>query len=181
MFKAIGVIELKSIAKGVEAADAALKSAGIEMVTSRPACPGKYEIVLTGSISNVDAAVDHVKSRFSNYIIDTSVMGRIDEQVITALFGTSEGKRAGSLGVIETFSAATSIKAADLAVKCANVEIFDLRISRGMGGKGIVFLTGDVGDVTAAVEAGADYAKSTGTLASYSVIAAPHDELWKQI
>ena len=57
MFKAIGVIELKSIAKGVEAADAALKSAGIEMVTARPACPGKYEIILTGSISNVEAAV----------------------------------------------------------------------------------------------------------------------------
>ena len=181
MFKAIGVIELKSIAKGVEAADAALKSAGIEMVTARPACPGKYEKILTGSISNVEAAVEHVKTKFSNYTIDASVMGRIDPQVITALFGTGEGKRCGSLGVIETFSAATSIKAADLAVKCASVEIFDLRISRGMGGKGIVFLTGDVGDVTAAVEAGVEYAKSTGTLSSYSIIAAPHEELWQQI
>ena len=80
-----------------------------------------------------------------------------------------------------TKSLITSIKAADLAVKCASVEIFDLRISRGMGGKGIVFLTGDVGDVTAAVEAGAEYAKSTGALSSYSIIAAPHEELWRQI
>ena len=29
-----------------------------------------------------------------------------------------------------------------------------------MGGKGVIMLTGDVGDVTAAVEAGANYAKS---------------------
>jgi len=35
MFKAVGVIELKNVPKGVEAADAALKSAGIEMVSRK--------------------------------------------------------------------------------------------------------------------------------------------------
>ena len=181
MFKAIGVIELKSIPKGVEAADAALKSAGIEMVSAHPSCPGKYEIVLTGSISNVTAAVSHVENRFDSYVIDSSVMGRIDEQVITALFGTGEGEKKGSLGLIETFSAASAIKAADIAVKTARVEIYDLRVSRGMGGKGIVMITGDVGDVTAAVEAGANYAKDVSMLSSYTVIAAPHKELWQQM
>ena len=181
MFKSVGVIELKSIPKGVEATDAALKSAGVEMVSAHPACPGKYEIILTGSISNVQAAVDHVRTKFENYVIDCSVMGRIDEQVITALFGTQTTAKKGSLGLVETFSAATAIKAADVAVKTAKVEIFDLRVSRGMGGKGVFMLTGEVGDVTAAVEAGANYAKTTGMLSSYSVIAAPHQELWEQI
>ena len=181
MFKSVGVIELKSIPKGVEATDAALKSAGVEMVSAHPACPGKYEIILTGSISNVQAAVEHVRSKFENYVIDSSVMGRIDEQVITALFGTQTTAKKGSLGLLETFSASTAIKAADVAVKTARVEIFDLRVSRGMGGKGVVILTGEVGDVTAAVEAGANYAKTTGMLSSYSIIAAPHEELWEQI
>ena len=181
MFKAIGVIELKSIPKGVEAADAALKSAGVEMVSSHPSCPGKYEIILTGSISNVQSAVEHVMGRYSDYVIDHSVMGRIDEQVIKALFGTQTSEKKGSLGVLETFSAATCIKAADVAVKTARVEIYDLRVSRGMGGKGVFIITGDVGDVTAAIEAGANYAKTSGALSSTSVIAAPHEELWKQI
>lgn len=181
MFKAIGVIELKSIPKGVEAADSALKSAGIEMVSSHPSCPGKYEIVLTGAISDVTVAVEHVKSRFDGYVIDASVMGRIDEQVIKALFGTQVGSRSGSLGLIETFSAPSAIKAADIAVKTSKVEIYDLRVSRGMGGKGVVMITGDVGDVTAAVEAGANYAKSVSTLSSFTVIPAPHEELWKQM
>ena len=97
MFKAIGVIELKSIPKGVEATDAALKSAGVELVAAHPACPGKYEIILTGSISNVSAAVSHVLNKFDGYIIDSSVMGRIDEQVISALFGTQTGDKKGSL------------------------------------------------------------------------------------
>ena len=181
MYKAIGVIELKNIPKGVEAADAALKSAGIEMVSAHPSCPGKYEIVLTGSISNVTAAISHVTSRFDGYVIDSSVMGRIDEQVIRALFSTQEGKREGSLGIIEAFSAASAIKAADIAVKTAKVTIFELRVSRGMGGKGIVLVTGDVGDVTAAVKAGADYAAGKGLFAHSAVIAAPHEELWEQM
>ena len=181
MFKAIGVIELKSIPKGVEATDAALKSAGVEMVSAHPACPGKYEIILTGSISNVTASVEHVLEKFGSYVIDSSVMGRIDEQVITALFGTQTGEKKGSLGLIETFSAATTIKAADIAVKTSRVDIFDLRVSRGMGGKGVVMLTGEVGDVTAAVEAGSNYAKTSGQLSSFSIIAAPHEELWEQL
>ena len=181
MYKAIGVIELKSIPKGIEAADAALKSAGIEMVSAHPSCPGKYEIVLTGSISDVTVAVQHVENRFDGYVIDSSVMGRIDEQVIKALFGTQTGEREGSLGIIETFSAPSAIKAADIAVKTARVEIYDLRVSRGMGGKGVVMITGEVGDVTAATEAGANYASGVSTLSSYTVIAAPHKELWKQM
>ena len=181
MFKSIGVIELKSVPKGVEATDAALKSAGVQVVSAHPSCPGKYEIILTGSISNVTASVDHVVDKFGDYVIDSAIMGRIDEQVITALFGTQKSEKTGALGMVETYSAATTIKAADIAVKTARVDIFDLRVSRGMGGKGVVLLTGEVGDVTAAVEAGSNYAKTSGQLSSYSIIAAPHEELWNQL
>ncbi len=181
MYKSIGVIELKSIPKGVEAADAALKSAGVDMVSSHPSCPGKYEIILTGSISNVQAALDHVNEKFEGSVIDSSVMGRIDETVICALFGTSPSKAEGSLGLVETFSAATAIKAADIAVKTARVAIYDLRVSRGMGGKGIIILTGEIGDVEAAVEAAANYAKGEAMLSSFSVIPAPHKDLWNQM
>ncbi len=181
MYKSIGVIELKSIPKGVEAADAALKSAGVDMVSSHPSCPGKYEIILTGSISNVTAAINHVIARFEGSVIDSSIMGRIDEQVISALFGTHAGETSGSLGLVETFSASSAIKAADVAVKTARVNIYDLRVSRGMGGKGIIMLTGEIGDVTAAVEAAANYAAGEAMLSSYSVIAAPHEDLWNQM
>ena len=181
MYQTIGVVELKSIAKGIEATDAALKSADITLISAHPACPGKYEMILTGTISNVTAAVEHIKERFEERLVDASIMGRIDEQVITALFGTQTADKKGSLGVIETYSAASAIKAADVAVKTARVEIFELRVSRGMGGKGMVLLTGEIGDVNAAVEAGSDYARGQGMFTGNSVIAAPHELLWKQI
>ena len=181
MYQAVGIIELKSIAKGIEACDSALKSAGIRLVSAHPSCPGKYEIILTGTISNVTASCDVVKSRYASAIIDSSIMGRIDPQVIAALFGTQSGTKQGALGVIETYSAASAIQAADIAVKCAKVAIYELRVSRGMGGKGIVLINGEVGDVTASVEAGAAYAKELGQLHSTSVIAAPHPDLWEQM
>ncbi len=181
MYQAIGVIELKSIAKGIEATDAALKSAGISLISARPACPGKYEIILTGTISNVTSAVDHVKERYDDKIVDVSIMGRIDPQVVTALFGTEPAEKKGSLGIIETYSAASIIKAADIAVKTARVSIFELRTSRGMGGKGVCLITGEVGDVSAAVDAGVKHAVDQGVFYHSSVIAAPHELLWEQI
>ena len=105
MYQAIGIVELKSIAKGIEATDAALKSAGVKLVSAHPSCPGKYEIILTGGIADVEAAVDHVKGRFDSRLIDSCVIGRIDPQVVTGMFGTQEGAKTGSVGIIETFSA----------------------------------------------------------------------------
>ena len=181
MYQAIGIIELKSIAQGVEATDAALKSAGVQLISAHAACPGKFEIILTGAIADVTAAVEHVKGRFDQKLIDSSIMGRIDPAVVAAMFGTQAAPKSGSLGVIETFSAASIIKAADIAVKTAKVEIFELRASRGMGGKGICLITGEVGDVTAAVEAGSQHAKDQGVFCNSAVIPAPHELLWSQI
>lgn len=180
-YQAIGIMEIKSIAKGIEATDLALKSAGVRLITAHPSCPGKYEIILTGAIADVTAATDVVKARFEERMIDSTVIGRIDEQVITALFGTHEVMVKGSMGIIEAYSAASTVKAADIAVKTAKVAIYELRLSRGMGGKGMVILTGDVGDVTAAVEAGAQHAKDQGLFCNSAIIPAPHKDLWEQL
>ena len=181
MIYAVGVIELKSIPVGVEACDDALKSSGVRLISAHPSCPGKYEILITGSISEVQTALDHVKMKFGMYVIDCTLMGRIDQTVIEALMGAQPEAQRGALGIIETYSGASIIKAADAAVKAAKVEIVDLRLSRGMGGKGVVMLTGEVGDVTAAVEAGSDYAIQQGLFSGKSIMAAPHKNLWEYL
>ena len=95
-----------------------------------------------------------------------------------ARLGAQPEAKRGALGTIETFTVASVILAADCAVKSADVEILELRTARGMGGKGVVLLTGDVADVTAAVEAGARYAKEQGVFVGQSILGAPHEELW---
>ena len=181
MIYSVGVVELKSIAKGIEATDDALKSAGIRLVTAHTACPGKYEIILTGELADVQTAVDRIKARYTSGVIDAVMLGRLEESVVYALLGSSTTTRREAIGIVETFSAASAIKAADTAVKTADVEIYDMRISRGQGGKGVVIFTGHVSDVTAAVEAGSRYAEEQGLLHGSSVLANPHPDVWEHL
>jgi len=109
------------------------------------------------------------------------MLGRIDEAVVHSLLGTTSTDRKGAIGIIETFSAASAVKAADTAVKTSDVEIYDLRISRGQGGKGVVIVVGHVSDVTAAVESGARYAEAQGLLHGTSILANPHPDVWEHL
>lgn len=181
MLQTVGVIELKSIAKGIEACDQILKSAEIRLISAHTACPGKYEIIVTGQLSNVQIAIDRARETYSSYVIDSVVMGRIEESVIKALFGGVADTAKGAIGVVETFSGTSAIKAADTAVKAAAVEILEMSISRGMGGKGYIIVTGNIADVTAAVEHGSQYAKDQGLFAGSSILAAPHEDLWQYV
>jgi len=84
-----------------------------------------------------------------------------------------------SIGVIETFSAASIIEVADAAVKSANVTLLRIHLAMALGGKGFVMMAGDVASVQAAVAAGCKVAAEDGMLVGRSVIAAPSEELFR--
>ncbi|MGS9102389.1 propanediol utilization microcompartment protein PduT, partial [Salmonella enterica subsp. enterica serovar Infantis] len=50
MSQAIGILELTSIAKGMELVDAMLKSANVDLLFSKTICPGKFLLMLGGDI-----------------------------------------------------------------------------------------------------------------------------------
>lgn len=63
------------------------------------------------------------------------------------------------------------------AAKAANVRLMEIRIARGLGGKGFVILTGEVSAVRSAVKAAMNQLEETGDITSSSVIASPHPGL----
>jgi ethanolamine utilization protein EutM len=83
-----------------------------------------------------------------------------------------------SFGFIETKGFVGSIEAADAMVKAANVEIVKM-IEIG-GGYVTVIISGDVGAVKAAVDAGAAAAQKVGELVTVHVIARPNLEVMKK-
>ncbi len=83
----------------------------------------------------------------------------------------------GALGLIETRGLVAAIQAADAMVKAASVEIIG-RESIG-GGYVTVAVSGDVGAVKAAIDAGATAAKKTGELVSADLIPRPHEDVAK--
>lgn len=79
-----------------------------------------------------------------------------------------------SLGLVEVRGLSCAIEAADAMVKAANVVLDELEAARGSGMM-TVKVSGDVGAVRAAVEAGKATALSYGALVSSDVIARPHE------
>lgn len=80
-----------------------------------------------------------------------------------------------AIGMIETKGFVAALAAADAMVKAANVSITD----RQEVGDGLVavIVSGEVGAVKAATEAGAEAASQVGELISVHVIPRPHVEL----
>jgi ethanolamine utilization protein EutM len=81
----------------------------------------------------------------------------------------------GALGMIETRGLVASLEAADAMVKAANVNLVG-KVHVG-GGIVTVLVTGDVGAVKAATDAGSAAAQRVGELISVHVIPRPHNEL----
>lgn len=80
-----------------------------------------------------------------------------------------------AIGLIETKGLTALIEATDAMAKAANVQIVK-RVSIG-GGLVTTVVSGDVGSVRAAVEAGAQAATSVGELVSSHVIPRPAEGL----
>ncbi len=78
-----------------------------------------------------------------------------------------------ALGLVETKGLVPLIEAADAMAKAANVKV-EKRVDIG-GAYCTVIVSGDVGSVRAAVEAGAAAASTAGTLVASHVIPRPSD------
>ncbi len=177
--KSIGAIELSSIGIGYQIEDEMLKAASVELLIARTICSGKYLIVLGGSVSDAEAAVQTGLASAGEAIIDHMLIPNVHEGLFPALgqsvvLGPGDP---GALGVIETFSAISALSAADVAAKAARVTLIRIHVAMALGGKGLCLMTGSVADVRAGVQAAADDVRRRGLLVSEVVIPRPSREL----
>jgi len=183
MESCIGVLELSSVAKGVEVADAVLKEAHVEMLFATNVQPGKYVMLYTGAVRDVESSTARGAQLAGTDLVDRLVIQQVHEQVVP-LLRRKGGKINGvldAIGIVETTTVASSVVACDLALKTATVDLIDFRIANGLGGKSFFVVTGEVSDVRSAVAAGARMAQEKGQLLREVVIPKPHPELGKHL
>jgi microcompartment protein CcmL/EutN len=183
---AVGIIELASIYKGYEVQDAILKAANVEKLVARTICSGKYFIVVRGEIADVNAAVSVASDVGGFAVINATAIPNIDQRVFPAIAGCTvlepgTSEKVGALLIIETFSVASAIKAADFAVKEAPLDIRRIHVAMAVGGKGIVVITGDIGSLESAVKPAIEYCKEEGLLAGYAIIRNPHEDVLREL
>ncbi|MCI6256827.1 MAG: BMC domain-containing protein [Clostridiales bacterium] len=173
----IGFLELNSIAKGIEAADIVLKTAAVELIFSRAGCPGKYYLLFTGDVAAVQASIEAGCAAGGDHVVDHCVIPSVHPQVIRAINMTNMPEEFRAVGVMEYFSVTASVYSADAAVKAADVDLVDVRLGTGIGGKSFVVLTGEVAAVREAVSCGIHTPAAEGMLVSSVVIPNPHRDL----
>ncbi len=175
--KAIGIIETSSIAKGFEIADTILKAANVQIVVNRTICPGKYMVLIGGDVDAVQASIEAGIKVAAHTLVDQFVIPNVHPSVFPAISGVSHLPELKALGVVEAFSVASIIEAADAAVKASNVQLLTIHLAMAIGGKAFVTLTGDVASVTEAVEVAAAVVQRRGLLVEKVVIPAPRPEI----
>ena len=178
----IGLIEVSSVAMGYLVQNTMLKAASVQLLLARSICSGKFLIAVAGDVASVSAALDAGASQCNGTLIENKLISRLHPSVLPAISMAvaCDPATIRSLGVIETFSAASIVEAADAALKSANVELLRLHLAMALGGKGFALIAGDVSSVEAAVAAGSQAAASEGMLVGRGVIAAPEKELFQE-
>lgn len=178
---AFGLLELNSIPRGVFCADAMVKAADVCLDFAQAVCAGKYIALVSGGVADVRSAVEAGVQNAGINLVDSIIIPNIDERVLVAITATGEIENPGALGLLETFSLAAAVIAADCAVKTARIELVEVRLGRGLGGKAFVILTGDVSAVQSAISAATSLPELEGLLSSTAVIAAPHKDILENL
>jgi len=151
---ALGLLEVESIAAGIEVGDAMAKRSPIEVIRAGTVHPGKFLILIGGEVADVEEALDAGRETGGLSVRDEVFLPNVHPEVVAGVRG-SHGERGGeALGVIETPTVAATIKAADAGLKGADVRLLELRLADDLGGKGYLLFDGSVSEVEAAVEIG---------------------------
>ena len=177
----IGLLELKSIPVGIETADEMIKAANVQLLTASPTCPGKYVIIISGNVGAVKSSMNVGVRVAGPYMVGHHIINNVHESLPAAILGVTEVEKIGSIGVIETISGLSAVNAGDIAAKAAKIAMLEIRIARGLGGKGFLVFTGEVSSVRSAVKAVANTMGETGEITSHCVIPSPHKDLVKQL
>jgi len=174
---ALGLIETSGIARGHVVADQMVKRAPVELVLCRPVSPGKFLVLVSGEVGDVDEAMELGLATAASSLVDQLELAQVAEPLLLALAGVTRAPDPDcALGIVETYAVAAALLGADAACKAAEVELPTLRLADGIGGKAYFVLAGPQSDVEAAIHA-AERIIPVGLLHSRELIARPHPDL----
>jgi microcompartment protein CcmL/EutN len=173
---ALALLELDSIAAGIQTGDAMAKRAPIDVIRAGTVHPGKYLVLVGGAVADVEEALDAGREVGASSILDVVFLPNVHPELVAAIRGERRAAAGEALGIIETATVAAIIEAADAGLKGARVRLLELRLADDLGGKGYLLFDGPVADVEAAVEIGAARVAGSPGLA-WRVIARLHPEM----
>jgi microcompartment protein CcmL/EutN len=149
---ALALLEFTSIAAGILAADAMVKRATLAVVHAGTVQPGRFLVLIGGEVAEVEESLKAGLETAPDALTDHIFLPNVHPEVVRALGAGRSIQPGDALAVVETRTVPAAIEAADRGVKGAEVNLMEIRLADGLGGKGIVLFTGTVSDVEAALD-----------------------------
>jgi len=110
---AVGFVETSSIGKGIEAVDAMMKMAAVELLMTTIVPRGKYLIMVGGNVADVESSMRAGLSIAGNTVLDQFVIQNVHPELPPAIKGRVKVDHIEAVGVIETKEVASAIFAGD--------------------------------------------------------------------
>jgi microcompartment protein CcmL/EutN len=170
----LGVLEIDGLARGIVAADAALKKAAAQVLWAGPVTPGKYLLLLRGEVAETEEALAAGAAVAGDRLLEQLLLPQAHAEVWLAL-GPPRRLPLRAVGIVETLGAVGALRGLDAACKAADVAAASLQLSRGIGGKGLFTLSGEQHALEAALDAAANILGSG--LVERQLIPRPHPGL----
>lgn len=168
--EALGLWEFSSIPAGISRADMIVKTAPAHRLYTGTTHPGKYVVIAVGDAATIDVARETIEGNPGRFLVDSLFLADVAPAVASKLFRPASSVATGgdAIGVVETETVASTIDAADAAVKHADVSLVSMKLADGLGGRAYFIIDGVIGEVQAGVEAA--LARTDGFINDWVVI-----------
>ncbi|RMF10277.1 MAG: BMC domain-containing protein [Candidatus Neomarinimicrobiota bacterium] len=158
-----------------------IKTAPITVMKAGTVHNGKYLVLIGGSVGSVEEAYRAGSLMDPEALLDRVLLPRVHHQVRDGILGCRQTAPGPALGILETATAAACVRAADPAVKGAEVTLTEIRLADDLGGKAFALFSGDL----FAVETALNLALGTDPQKQFalrpSIIPQLHPELSEQV
>jgi microcompartment protein CcmL/EutN len=175
---AFGFVETRGFTGVIEATDAMLKEARVDLVRQEHIGGGHATVIVRGDVGAVRASVEagataaKTVGDFHACSVIPNLSAMAESVIIDRKGPGEEVATTDSIGMIEMHGFAPMVEAADAAVKAAHVTLVGY-VSIG-GGRCAAIVRGDVAACRTAVDAGEASGSRVGPLVAKHVIPSPH-------
>jgi microcompartment protein CcmL/EutN len=106
---AVGFLETASIAKGIEATDAMMKKAAVELLMTTIVPRGKYLVMVGGPVADVEQSLGAGLETAGGTVVDHFLIQNVHPQLPAAIKGRVKAEGVEAVGIIETKEVASAI------------------------------------------------------------------------
>lgn len=180
MSKSIASFEFKSISKGIEVTDEMVKLADVNIFYFRVICPGRLLVILGGEEDAIKTVFHNGNEAGKGQILDSAIISAVHNNLIQALTSKFVMPINGAVGLFETMTISSGLKALDCTLKGGNLNLVKLQVASGISGRLVYTVSGDASDVEQGLRSG-EKAIESKRIINISIIRSPDGMIVKYL